>query len=80
MQHKFKRGDKIRRIKSAFGICLVGKIYTFKEYNKIQTALFIKEDHYSSGYDIAHFELVESAKPIENDIEWLDRVQANFKE
>jgi hypothetical protein len=78
MHPKFKKGDKIRRIINVYGICKVGGIYTFDAYNKQGTALYIKENN--GNYDVQYFELALARKQIESDVEWLDRVQENFKE
>lgn len=77
---KFKHGDKIRRINEDYDDVRVGQIYTFNRYsneNDASECTMIIE--YPLGkYVSTNFELVR--QPVKNDIEWLDRIQLNFKE
>ncbi len=77
---KFRYGDKIKRIgHDCNTLVKQGEIYTFKDYDFDGRHLHIMEDRTSFGYSIDLFIRVEG-KPITNDIEWLDRIQLNFKE
>lgn len=58
---KFKKGDKVKRIKSNYGVTKVGEIYTISFIDGL--CLSIEEDNLRT-YDALYFELVE----ISNDI------------
>jgi hypothetical protein len=78
---KLKYGDKIRRIGGDCNTLVrEGQVYTFRDYDSDGIHLHIMEDRTSYGYSIGAFELVKNAEPPKNDIEWLDRIQENFKD
>jgi hypothetical protein len=77
--NNFKPGDKIVRMMDSHYDVQVGKVYTFHSYYG-ENEIKIIEDM-SQCYAAFKFKLVKRIKePVTNDIEWLDRVQENFKE
>jgi hypothetical protein len=88
----FKPGDKVRFVAchdtDARDMLTVGKIYTVDipcdMVGHGEEWLCIVEDdkHKHNGFGTKYyiFELVEARQPATNDIDWLDRIQLNFRQ
>ncbi len=77
----FKAGDIVVALNSALGSYTKGKVYIVKGMRDDNVVLTECDDTgcTSNGWGAWNFKLAERPV-IKNDIEWLDRVQKNFKD